>query len=518
MNLVNAATMREMDRITIEEGKVPSLELMENAALGVAEKILRESLNRPLKRGLIICGKGNNGGDGLAVARLLASEGLRLTVLLLCKGPELRGDPAVNLERLPPEVLLNEVVTEDELASAIDGLDEVDFIIDAIIGTGMSGEISGPPRKAVELINLFEHTPVFAIDIPTGVNTDTGALLGDAVRADYTITLGLPKAGLYLYPGAEYAGEITVVDIGIPEDVIDSFRYPLQTIEPSWASDNLKPRPKDTHKVDYGRLLVIAGKTGMLGAAYMVCQGAMRAGVGLCTAAVISDDYPILATKLVEGMTRPVSTGPRGTFHPKSIDDMSDLLEAADAIAVGPGIGTEEEVVDFLRCLLISYKGPVVIDADGIKNLRGMEDLLKNREVPGVITPHPGEFSVLTGMSKEEIQSDLIKAASDLAVKMNAAVVLKGARTVVAEPGGEARINLTGNPGMATGGAGDVLTGIIAGLLAQGFPPFDAAQLGVFLHGMAGDLACAELGEMSLIASDLINYLPKAFIWLKELD
>ncbi len=517
MILTTAATMRELDRITIEERNVPSIELMENAALGVAEKVLRESLHRPLKRGLAVCGKGNNGGDGLAVARLLASEGLHLTVILLCKASDLKGDPAVNLERLPPEVLLNEVVTEAELDAAAKNLDEIDFVIDAVLGTGVSGEISGLPKRAAEIINSIQ-APVFAVDIPTGVNTDTGALLGTAVNADFTITLGLPKAGLFIYPGADYAGEITVVEIGIPEDVIAGFSYHLQTIEPSWAADRLPPRPKDTHKVDYGRLLVVAGKTGMMGAAYMVCQGALRAGVGLCTAAVIADDYPILATKLVEGMTRPVSTGPRGTFHPQSIDDMADLLDSATAIAVGPGIGTEPEVVDFLRRLLISYKGPVVIDADGIKNLKGMEDLLKNREVPGVITPHPGEFAALTGMSIEEIQSDRIKAASDLAAKLNAAVALKGVRTVVAEPGGQARINLTGNPGMASGGSGDVLTGIIAGLLAQGFAPFDAAQLGVFLHGLAGDLACAELGEMSLIASDLINYLPKAFIWLKELD
>jgi NAD(P)H-hydrate epimerase len=238
----------------------------------------------------------------------------------------------------------------------------------------------------------------------------------------------------------------------------------------------------------------------------------------LVTAAVISEDYPILAGKLVEGMTRPVSTGPRGTFHPASIDDMTDLLDTADAIAVGPGMGTEEEVVEFLERLLTVYKGPVVIDADGIKNLKGMENLLRDRELPGVITPHPGEFSALTGMSKEDILSDRIKAASDLSEKLNAAVVLKGAQTVITEPGGNTRINLTGNPGMATAGSGDVLTGVIAGLLAQGYPPFDASTLGVFLHGLAGDLACAEMGEMGLIASDLVNYLPKAFTWLKELD
>lgn len=517
MRLVTAEKMKELDRITIEERRVESIELMENAALGVAEKVLRESIHRPLKRGLIICGKGNNGGDGIAVARLLASEGLHLTLLLLCKGSELTGDPATNLKRLPPEVLLKEIEDPETLAETIESEEEIDFVIDAILGTGMTGKITGLARKAVEIINSM-HKPVFAIDIPTGVNANTGALLGVAIKADFTITFGLPKVGLYLYPGADKAGEIIVVDIGIPEDVVDSFHYPIQTIEPSWAADNIKPRLKDTHKVDYGRLLVIAGKTGMLGAAYMVCQGALRAGVGLVTAAVIAEDYPILAGKLVEGMTRPVSTGPRGTFHPASIDDMADLLDTADAIAVGPGIGTEEEVVEFLGLLLKRYNGPVVIDADGIKNLKGMEHLLVNRELPGVITPHPGEFSVLTGMTKDEILSDRIKAASDLSVKLNAAVVLKGAQTVVAEPGGEGRINLTGNPGMATAGSGDVLTGIIAGLLAQGYAPFDAASLGVFLHGFAGDLACAEMGEMSLIASDLIDYIPKAFAWLKELD
>jgi hydroxyethylthiazole kinase-like uncharacterized protein yjeF len=516
MRLVTAEMMREMDRIAIQERNIPSIELMENAALGVAEKVLRESVHHPLKRGLIVCGRGNNGGDGIAVARLLASEGLRLILVLLCKGAELKGDPAINFERLPPEVLLREVETPEDLDRAFEALDEVDFIVDAILGTGMTGEITGLPRKAIELINAIDK-PVFAVDIPTGVNADTGAILGDAVRADFTATFGMPKVGLYLYPGADCAGEITVIDIGIPDDVIDSFTYPIQTIEPSWASESVKPRDRNSHKVDYGRLLVAAGKTGMLGAAYMVCQGALRAGVGLVTAAVIAQDYPILATKLVEGMTRPVSTGPAGTFHPASIDNMTDLLDTADALAVGPGIGTEAEVVEFLNRLLSSYKGPVVIDADGIKNLRGMENLVRDRDVPGVITPHPGEFTALTGIPKEQILADRVKAASDLSRSLNTTVVLKGARTVIAEPGGNARLNLTGNPGMASGGSGDVLTGIIAGLIAQGYAPFDAACLGVFLHGLAGDLACAEMGEMSLIASDLIDYLPKAFAWLKEL-
>ncbi len=517
MRLVTAETMRELDRITIEEKNIDSIELMENAALGVAEKVLRESIHRPLKRGLIICGKGNNGGDGIAVARLLASEGLHLTLFLLGKGSELKGDPAVNFNRLPPEVLLKEIEDADQLKNAIEAEDEIDFVVDAIIGTGMTGEITGLPRNAIELVNSLGK-PVFAVDIPTGVNADTGGLLGDAVKADFTITFGLPKVGLYLYPGADRVGEIIVVDIGIPDDVLDSITYPIQITEPSWATDKIKPRKKDTHKVDYGRLLVVAGKTGMLGAAYLVCQGALRAGVGLVTAAVIAEDYPILAGKLVEGMTRPVSTGPRGTFHPASIDDMTDLLDTADAIAVGPGMGTEEEAVEFLERLLTVYKGPVVIDADGIKNLKGLENLLSDRELPGVITPHPGEFSALTGMRKEDILSDRIRAASDLSGKLNAAVVLKGAQTVITEPGGSTRINLTGNPGMATAGSGDVLTGVIAGLLAQGYPPFDASTLGVFLHGLAGDLACVEMGEMSLIASDLVNYLPKAFAWLKEMD
>ncbi len=517
MRLVTAERMRELDRITIEERNVPSIDLMENAALSVAEKVLRESIHKPLRRGIIICGKGNNGGDGIAVARLLASEGLYLMVILLGKGSDLSGDPAVNFERLPPEVLLTEVTTPEGLERAVASFDDVDFIVDAVLGTGMTGEITGLPRKAIEVINSIDK-PVFAVDMPTGVNTDTGAILGDAVKADFTVTFGMPKLGLFLHPGAAHAGEVIVTDIGIPEDVVDSFDYPCQTIDPTWAARQIKPRPKDSHKVDYGRLLVVAGKTGMLGAAHMVCEGALRAGVGLVTAAVISEGYPILATKLVEGMTRPVSTGQNGTFHPASIDDMHDLIESADALAVGPGMGTGGEVVEFLRLLLEKYKGPVVIDADGIKNLRGMEGLLKNREVPGVITPHPGEFSALTGMSKEEILSDCISAASGLAKKSMAAVALKGARTVVAEPGGQVRVNLNGNPGMATGGSGDVLTGIIAGLLAQGYTPFNAATLGVFLHGLSGDLACAEYGEMSLIASDLIRYLPKAFTWLKELD
>ena len=517
MKLISAATMRELDRIAIEESNVSSLELMENSALGVAEKVIRDSLHRPLKKGIIVCGKGNNGGDGLAVARHLASEGLHITVLLLAKGSGLTGDPAVNFERLPSEVIVNEIKDEKEFESVLESIDGVDFIVDAILGTGMTGEITGLPRKAIKIINTFE-IPVFSIDIPTGVNADTGAILGDAVRADFTITLGIPKTGIYLFPGADYAGEVTVVEIGLPDEIVDRFHYPFQTIEPSWAAEMIQPRPQDSHKGDYGRLLVVAGKRGMVGAAYMVCQGAFRVGAGLVTATVISEDYQVLAGKLVEGMTRPVSTGSEQTYHPASIDDMKDLLDESDVLAVGPGIGTNDDVVQFIRKLLENFAGPLVIDADGIKNLRGVEDALNGRESPGVITPHLGEFSFLTGMSIDEIRSDRITASIALSKKLNCIVVLKGARTVIAEPGGEVRINLTGNPGMASAGSGDVLTGVISGLITQGYSPFDAAQLGVFLHGLAGDLACAEMGEMSLIASDLMDYLPKAFAWLKELD
>lgn len=517
MKVVTAEEMKEIDRKTIASG-VPSIELMENAGRAVARAI--KSRYSPLKgkRVSIFCGKGNNGGDGLVVARLLVKEKVKIKAFLLARKEELKKDPKINLKRtLKQKVKIIEIDSSRRLEKFGQEIKESDLIVDAILGTGIKGAPKGLEAKAIKFINTLKK-PIVSVDIPSGVEGSTGKVSGEAVRADLTITFGLPKIGLVIYPGAEYVGELEVVDIGIPKKFLEDKRIKINLIAKEEISSYLKPRKPDTHKGTYGHLFVIAGSIGMTGAATLtsqaasLCFGALRSGVGLVTLGIPESLNEIMEIKLTEGMTLPLPETKKKTLSLKAEKKIIEFSKKTDALALGPGLSTDKETQRLVRNLIKKISLPMVIDADALNALVNNPSILRTLRI---ITPHPGEMAKLIGKKAEEVQENRIKVAGDFAKKYKVIVVLKGARTVIADPEGDIYINPTGNPGMASAGVGDVLTGMIGSFLAQKKEPLEAAKMGVYIHGLAGDLAAQEKGEEPLIASDVLEKLPQAFRKLK---
>ncbi len=517
--LVDAEQMREMDRKTIEEYKIPGELLMESAGRGVFFYIEQ---NFPFLEDVVIfCGKGNNGGDGFVVARYLANRQIYVSVYLLGKKQELKGDAQLNCQRFLNYARdmgeLIEVENEEELESAWERVSQTNLIIDAIFGTGLNSPVRGLAKRAIEIINEASEefgVPVISVDIPSGVDASNGQVLGEAVWADATVTFGLAKVGHYTFPGASRVGELELVDICIPFEVMESARTWL--VDQELAFSLLRARRPDAHKGEAGHTLIFAGSVGKTGAGAMAGESALRTGAGLVTLAVPSSLNPILEEKLTEVMTEPVPETSEQTFGKVSVERAKKLMEDKEVIAIGPGIGQNKDVDEFFREILLSAKVPVVIDADGLNSLARQMELLEKTQAPLILTPHPGEMSRLTGLSTKEIQSERLKIAREYAQKWGVILVLKGARTVIASPEGEAFLNLSGNPGMASAGMGDVLTGIIAGLVSQGYSPLEASVLGVYIHGKAGDLAYQELGGVGIIAGDLISRIPATRRWLLE--
>jgi len=511
--IASAEEMRELDRRTIEEFGIPGEVLMELAGQGVFRYL--EERYPFLEDAVIFCGKGNNGGDGLVVGRYLLNRRVFATAVLLGKKDELKGDARLNLERflkLNGEVI--EIESEEQLQGLEPRLTETSLIIDAIFGTGLNSEVQGLARKAIEFINLMIEEygiPALAVDLPSGINASTGEILGDAVQAEATVTFGLAKIGHYCFPGTEYVGELEVVDIGIPADFSKAIK--TLVVDQKLAFSILQPRQPDSHKGDNGHTVIFAGSPGKTGAAAMASESALRAGAGLVTLAVPASLNDIFEVKVTEVMTEPIPDDSR-KFGKISIPAAKEFIRAKDVIALGPGIGQGKEVDQFVKEILLSATAPLVVDADGLNSLANQMELLKKIQAPLILTPHPGEMSRLSGLKTPEIQNDRVGVARKFAREWQAIVVLKGARTVIASPFGEVYLNLSGNPGMASAGMGDVLFGIIAGLLSQKYEPVDAAVLGVYLHGKAGDLALKELGGIGIIASDLIKKIPAAGKWL----
>jgi NAD(P)H-hydrate epimerase len=388
-------------------------------------------------------------------------------------------------------------------------------LVDAILGTGLNAEVKGFLRDAISFVNSLAQ-PVMAVDIPSGLDATSGRVLGDAVRADLTATFGLAKIGQVIEPGAGYVGQLEVIDIGIPRRLIEEAAIQTYLIDmDELAMSFLDPRPDESHKGDYGHLFVLAGSPGKTGAAALVCSAALRMGTGLVTLGISASLNPILEVKLTEAMTAPLPDGGSGYLTSDAWEKIHQLLEGKTAIAVGPGISTNPEVQEVIGKLIADTSLPLVIDADGLTPLSSRSQIRKRGRGAAILTPHPGEMARLMGITTEEVQADRIAVARSCAASYNSLVVLKGNRTVIATPEGETYINATGNPGMASGGAGDVLTGMIGGLLAQGLPSLEAAKWGVFLHGIAGDIAAHEIGEIPLIAGDIIDYLPDALAEVK---
>ena len=507
MIVVTAQEMRELDRLTIEKYGVPSLALMERAGAGITQTIL-ERFTRPAKKGaLIVAGKGNNGGDGFVVARLLKKKRIPCAVALLARKNELSPDAAHNLHaflKLKGKVF---EVPADGVELLRQQMGGKGLLVDAILGTGMKNEVRGFYAEAITLMNA-SGLPVVAVDIPSGLHTDTGMPLGVAVQAEITVSLGYPKLGEVIYPGLNYVGDLAVADIGIDSNAVREVDPKTEILERDEIKWLVPIREPDTHKGTYGHLLVMAGSRGKTGAAILACRAAMRMGSGLVTLAAPRALNDIFASSLVEVMTEPLGDNAAEEMEPLGDEEWHRLLERKDALLFGPGIGVSESPQTALRWLLKNLTIPWVIDADGLNNLALEMDRLRHAKTPPILTPHPGEMARLIGKDNAAVNQDRIGVARAFALENRCHIVLKGARTVIATAEGKIFINPTGNPGMASGGMGDVLAGMLAALLGQGFAPEDAMKLGVYLHGFAGDRVAEEKGEIGLIASDIIADLP----------
>jgi hydroxyethylthiazole kinase-like uncharacterized protein yjeF len=531
MKVLTAAQMREVDRLTTERYGVPSIVLMENAAKATIEAAEKRFGVMAGKRALIICGKGNNGGDGAAIGRQLYARGARVDILLLGKIGDARGDARANFDAAhalaekestgesgsgglriveieTPEALLREATSSSH-----------DIVFDAIFGTGLTRPAAGIHADAIYFLKECSCSrPVVSVDIPSGIASDSDHLIGPAVTAHLTVTFTAPKPASVLPPACYHSGELVVAPIGSPEELIEESGSQLNlvgkaTIE-SWLAKSR--RSPDANKGDVGKILIVAGSRGKTGAACLAGAAAIRSGTGLATIATPQSSQGVVASQSpVECMTEPLPETPDGTASRDAAERILQLSGERDVLAIGPGLGSSDQSTrEMVRSAIAARQRPVVIDADGLNCLAPWSDELRGTpELPVILTPHPGEMARLAGIKIGEVLQDRVHAASDFAARHSVILVLKGNRTLIAAPDGQVYVNPTGNAGMATGGTGDVLTGFIAGLLGQKIDdPLGAAIAGVYLHGLAGDIAASQIGARAMIASDITAHLCDAFM------
>jgi len=502
MKVVTASEMRNIDKISIEEIGIPSLVLMERAGLSVIKRI-KERFPQD-KSIVIVAGGGNNGGDGLVIARNLFNEGRNVIVYLLSSIDKLSKDCFHQFkicEKLRVPIKIEERPDKKELKNKI--------VVDAIIGTGLNKIIKQEIATIIEIVNSSD-TSVVSVDIPTGVSSDTGEIMGNAIKASLTVTFGLPKIGHVLYPGKSLTGDLFIEDIGFPKWLLESDNLKNELV----CKNNLKlpQRKPDAHKGIFGHVLVIGGSIGKTGAIRLSAKAALKAGAGLVTIAAPEVVINSLMASVVEEMTLPLKGSGTGIISIKALKQVLDFLEKkANVLAIGPGMGRDKEVIEFVINVIRNIYIPIVIDADGLYALKGKEEIIKEIKAPLILTPHPGEMGYLIDKTPKEINKNRIEVARNFATQTGTYLILKGAPTVIAEPNGYCYINTTGNSAIATAGSGDVLTGIVAAMLAQGLSPLQASITAVWLHGIAGDIASERLTHYSTIASDIIKFLPEAF-------
>jgi NAD(P)H-hydrate epimerase len=503
--------MHQLDRLTIETYGLPGEVLMENAGAQVVRVLWQEYPDLRARHVAVLCGRGNNGGDGFVIARYLHNAGVSVAVYLAGERSAVRGEARVHLGILEhTAVPVQEIPTSDAVQAVGAQLRRYDLLIDALLGTGLKAEVSGLFRELIVSMNAAGR-PIVAVDIPSGMSADVGTMLGEHIRADLTVTIALPKRGLLLYPAAEFVGKLVVVDIGFPAAVREHASVRCHLLQAHEIAQILPPRSPNTHKGTYGHILVVGGATGKTGAGALASLAALRMGAGLVTFAVPEHLNAAMEAKLTEVMTVPLPEAEDGLLGAGAAKRILELLAGKSALVIGPGVGTHPETARCISDVLQQAQVPTVVDADGINVLAQEPAILGDLHIPLVLTPHPGELARFRKTSTSQIQGDRLGTALDTARGSGAVVVLKGAHTVIADPQGTLLINPTGNPGMATAGTGDVLAGMIGALLGQGHAPLQAAGIAVFVHGLAGDLAAARLGPRSLIASDLIEALPQAF-------
>jgi hydroxyethylthiazole kinase-like uncharacterized protein yjeF len=527
MRILTVAEMREVDRLTTERYGIPVLTLMENAGRSVADFMRAEFSKLERRRIVVLCGKSNNGGDGFVAARLLAEMGAKVFAVLIAGPEEMRGDAAANRERWQKSGgELHLVRTAADWQAVKANVGSADILVDALLGTGVRGAVEGLLREVIDDVN--RHPPgkaVVAVDIPSGLSADTGVVedanqssTGGIVAADFTVTFTAPKLGMFLGNSAACVGQLVVRAIGSPPELVEEIgKGTVRWLEPREFVPFAFPRKVDGNKGIYGHVLIVGGSVGKSGAAAMASWAALRAGAGLVTAAVPEPVLAVVSGLNPEVMTEPLAATDAGTISLRALEyeTFDGILKGKTVLGIGPGVSTQTETVQFVRTLVGKYLDrPIVLDADGLNAFAGQAQELKAERKLLVVTPHPGEMARLVGCETRQIQSRRLEVARKAAADWNAVVVLKGYQTVIAAPSEEAWINSTGNPGMATGGTGDVLTGMLSGLLAQYFPAQPAAAVisfGVYLHGLAADLAYAAGGEAPLMATDLIKSIPRAY-------
>ena len=509
MKLATPGQMNEIDSFAINRIGIPGIVLMENAALRVVDEIDKSIGPLKGKNILVVAGKGNNGGDAFATARHLYNRGADIQVFVAAAKTGITADAGINLAILEN---MGVQVCEAEDGSRLEQLRmkmrAADLILDGIFGTGLKGEVKGVARSIIELINR-SGKPVVSIDIPSGLSGETGKILGACVKASKTVTFGLPKVGLVIHPGCEYVGELIVADIGIPRSVVDSMGIKYNVTDEEYITEHIPLRKAESNKGDYGKILIIAGSRGMTGAGRLSAAAALRTGAGLVYLGVPASLSSIFNASLAEAVVIPLEDKGAGFLSEDCISHILERIRHASAIAVGPGLSSGRDITKIVGEILENSSVPVILDADALNAISKDIAVLAKHKAVCIVTPHPGEMARLVGMTIEDVQNDRMETALEFARKWDVITVLKGSKTVIAAPDGELYINTTGNPGMATAGSGDVLTGIIVGLVGQGLRPTDAAVTGVYLHGLAGDSAAEIKGEHGLVAGDMIEELPR---------
>jgi NAD(P)H-hydrate epimerase len=518
MKLATAQDMRKIDELAVKEHSLTIAKLMENAGAAVV-KVLEET-HPPLSKKTfgVLCGKGNNGGDALAAARLLKQKKASVVVVLVGEADELSAEARRQYQKAKTAKIPILTLTGVEKIKAVQMvLEECDLIVDGLLGTGLSRPVEGLYRDLIQLVRKLDK-PVVAVDIPSGLSSDSGLPMGDVLTAQMTVTFGLPKFGFYTPIGFPFIGELRVMNIGFPEELLNASFIRQELSDLSMVQKSLPRYDENTHKGTRGRVLVVAGARGFTGAAALSAYGAQRIGVGLVTVACAESLNAILEVKLTEPMTAPVPEIEGGFLSSKATGRILDLAVNVNSAVLGPGIGRNRDTGQLVKELITKLTVPMVVDADGLYLMGGQLDAFRSAKAPIVITPHPGEAAWLLKTTIMAVEQNRLKVAKQLAQDYNVHVVLKGRFTVIANPKGEVRVNPTGHRGLATGGTGDVLSGMIGGLLAQKLPAFEAATTGVYLHGLAGDKASRKFGPDGLLASDLLPLLPRLLRQVREIQ
>lgn len=528
MKVLTTEQIQQVDRLSTEQDQIPSLLLMENAAIQTTLAIERKYGDVREKHIVIVCGKGNNGGDGAAIGRQLWMRGARVQVILLTELESTTGDARTNFHIIKqlahdePRLIFKEITSGEAWKEFVPQLGHIDLIVDGIFGTGLERPAAGRYAEIIDDLNQLssEHSvPIVSVDIPSGLAADRDALIGPTIQADLTVTFTRPKPANVLPPACYQCGELIVAPIGSPESLVEASGATLNLIEPSQIRLWLKQtrRMPMSHKGTYGHVLLIAGSSGKPGAACLAAEAALRAGAGLVTVATVASAQTVIVSHMTEAMTERLEETAEGTISEAALEKALTLADQRDVLAIGPGLSTHKSTQQFVQAVIRRRTRPALIDADGLNCLAPWPDDLHGRDVPLVLTPHPGEMARLTGLSNREVLQNRVGVTRDFALKHSLIIVLKGNRSLIAAPDGQVYINPTGNAGLATAGSGDVLTGIIAGFLAQKpDQPLESVIAAVYLHGLAGDIAATQVGMRSMVASDVTRYLSEAIKQIAE--